>query len=115
MLGDARIARKELVSKNVTHGVVWDAEFQRALPPDVPRGVEMMREAMAIYLELAPEGKALHDPLAACAAIDPAVLEWAEVRVLYEAGRWGAEAAEDTGTFISIGVDRERFLATLLA
>jgi inosine-uridine nucleoside N-ribohydrolase len=115
VLGDPRLAVKQLVSKNVTHGVMWDAEFQRSLPDDVAPGVALMREAMTIYLELVPEGKALHDPLAACAAIDPAVIEWAEVQVLYEAGRWGAEAAEGTGTFISIGVDRDRFRATLLA
>jgi hypothetical protein len=98
VLGDARIARKELVCKNVTHGVLWDAEFHAALPGELPPGVALMRDAMAIYLEHAPEGKALQDPLA-----------------LYEAGRWGAEAAEKTDTFISIGVDRERFLATLMA
>src|SRR4051794_2056607 len=78
VLADPAFARKELVSKNVTHGVVWDAEFHRAVEPRTA-GVRLMREAMECYLREAPDGKALHDPLAACAAIDPSIIEWAEV------------------------------------
>lgn len=117
VLADPAFARKELVSKNVTHGVVWDAEFDRAVGalPSLTRGVELMREAMARYLDEAPEGKALHDPLAACAVIDPSIIEWVEVEVLYEGGRWGAERAPGSGTFISVGVDRKAFFATLTA
>jgi hypothetical protein len=70
---------------------------------------------MTVYLRQSPAGKALHDPLAAVAAIDPTVVEWAEVRVLYAGGKWGAERAEGTNTFISVDVDRERFVATLVA
>ena len=117
VLGDAAFARKELVSKNVTHGVLWDTAFHRAVSalPSPTRGVELMRDAMARYLDRDPGGKALHDPLAACAVIDPSIIEWAEIEVLYQGGRWGAELAPGSGTFISVGVDREAFFATLTA
>jgi pyrimidine-specific ribonucleoside hydrolase len=117
VLADSAFVRKELVAKNVTHGVLWDATFQRAIDalPAVTPGVALMRAAMERYLEEVPAGKALHDPLAACAAIDPSIIEWAEVEVLYGGGKWGAEPAPGTNTFISVDVDREAFFATLTA
>jgi inosine-uridine nucleoside N-ribohydrolase len=129
------IGRKRFVSKNVCHGVVYDRALHAqvaavrgratsldliwrgmdeylgerpprrtaALPPDAPR-----RESAD------PRGKMLHDPLAACCAIDPAVAEWAEVDLYRERGAWGSRPAPGSGLFITVGYDRARFLATLL-
>jgi len=117
VLADPAFARKELVSKNVTHGVLWDPAFHQAIAavPTLRPGVRLMHEAMEVYLREVPDGKALHDPLAACAAIDPSIIDWAEVAVRYEGGRWGAERAPGSGTFISVGVDRDAFFAVLTA
>ena len=105
------------MSKNVTHGLAWDAALHArvgALLGSAPAGVQLIHEAMSVYLASHPEGKLLHDPLAACAAIDPSIVTWAEVRVTYAAGQWGAEAAPGTGTFISISADTDRFVQTLV-
>jgi inosine-uridine nucleoside N-ribohydrolase len=64
---------------------------------------------MGHYLRAHPAGKLLHDPLAAAAAIDPSLFVWSEIEVTYGEGKWGAIAATDTDTFISIGVDRAGF------
>jgi pyrimidine-specific ribonucleoside hydrolase len=116
-LASDRIALRQLVSKNVTHGLAWDARLHArigALLGSAPVGVQLMHEAMGVYLATHPDGKLLHDPLAACAAIDPSIVSWIEVRVTYAAGQWGAEAAAGTGTFISISADAERFVQTLV-
>ncbi|MBT2233266.1 nucleoside hydrolase [Nonomuraea sp. NEAU-A123] len=109
-LASERIAHRDLVSKNVTHGVVWDNALQARLlaTPDLPPGAVLAREAMALYLSHRPEGKLLHDPLAACAVLDRDAFTWAQVEVTYGRGQWGAQPAPDSGTFISLAVDWPR-------
>ena len=116
VLDDPRVRTRDLVSKNVTHGVVWDAALQRRLreTDGLTGGMRLACEAMDVYLRSRPDGKALHDPLAACAAIRPEVCRWAQVKVSYSGGRWGAEAAADSSTSITIGVDQAAFLRTLV-
>lgn len=115
-LSSERIGERRLVSKNVTHGVVWDHHLHRriAARPDLTVGVRLAVEAMAVYLEQRPEGKLLHDPLAAAAVVDPAAFRWVEVEVFREQGLWGARPLAGTHTFITVGVDGERALAALL-
>lgn len=60
-------------------------------------------------------GKAFHDPLAACCAIDEGIGEWAEVELYREGGEWGSRLAPGSGVHIITGYDRARFVATLLA
>jgi len=67
------------------------------------------------YLQQHPEGKLLHDPLAASAVIDPAAFTWVEAEIIYGEGKWSARAACGTNTFITIAADRERALAALFA
>ena len=61
-----------------------------------------------------PRGKMLHDPLAACCAIDPSIAEWAEVDLYRERGAWGSRPAPGSGVLITVGYDHTKFLATLL-
>jgi inosine-uridine nucleoside N-ribohydrolase len=121
MNGDVEAARavlthpgfgaRRLVSKNVCHGVAWDRQMhgrmlsQRHAHP----GLAMVVEAMDLYLERKPEGKLLHDPLAACVAVDPTIVHMREVEVYREKGEWGSRLKEGTGTFITVSVDRDRF------
>ncbi|MGI5170263.1 nucleoside hydrolase [Spirillospora sp. CA-253888] len=106
----APIGRRELVSKNVTHGVAYDRDFHDRLAPhrDRTAGLSLVHEAMEVYLRRRPRGKLLHDPTAACAAIDPAVATWAEVEVYRDAGGWGARPAAGTATFITTALDHAR-------
>jgi inosine-uridine nucleoside N-ribohydrolase len=115
-LASPRIARRELVSKNVTHGVAWDAALHTRLAAvaTLTPGVRLMWEAMDVYLRQRPEGKLLHDPLAACAVFAPEAFRWREVEVTYAAGQWGAVAASGTNTFITVALDWPRALAAMV-
>ncbi|MCP3099276.1 nucleoside hydrolase [Myxococcus sp. K15C18031901] len=115
-LSSDRIGRRELVSKNVTHGVAYDGAFHERMRPyrATTPGLALIFEAMERYLRDRPEGKLLHDPIAACAAIDPGIATWTEVKMVRERGEWGSEPASGTHTFITVAVDRERFFATFV-
>ncbi|MFY1828458.1 nucleoside hydrolase [Myxococcus fulvus] len=115
-LASDRVGRRELVSKNVTHGLAYDGAFHERMRPHASAtpGLALIFEAMERYLAQRPEGKLLHDPLAACAAIDPGIVTWAQVEVVRERGEWGAELAQGTRTFISVAMDPERFFRTFV-
>ena len=74
----------------------------------------LIYQGMSYYLSGHPKGKAFHDPLAACCAIDPTVGEWAEVELYRERGEWGSYLLEGSGVRIIVGYDHERFVGTLL-
>lgn len=116
-LASPQIAQRDLVSKNVTHGFVWGADLQARLlgRSDLHAGAVLAREAMAAYLREHPEGKLLHDPLAACAILDRDAFQWAEVDVVYERGQWGATLRAGTGTFITVALAPARAEAALFA
>ncbi len=60
-------------------------------------------------------GKKLHDPLAACCAIDESIGEWAEVELYRAEGKWGSRLSPGSGLKIITGYDHDRFIATLTA
>jgi pyrimidine-specific ribonucleoside hydrolase len=74
LLTNPRVKQRILVSKNVCHGVVYNKHFHERLAPyhNDTKGLEAIYDAMDIYLSRRGE-KALHDPLAACVAIDPSI------------------------------------------
>jgi pyrimidine-specific ribonucleoside hydrolase len=100
-----------LVSKNVCHGISWDRQMHQRMErrKDAHPGLAMVFDAMELYLERKSDGKKLHDPLAACVAIDPAIAHMREVEVYREKGEWGSRLKEGTGMFISVSIDRDRF------
>ncbi len=111
------IPLRRFVSKNVCHGVIYDAEVH-ALVAEVKQhnlGLRYIWQGMETYLQRRPTGKIIHDLLAACCAIDPTIGIWEEVEVYREHGAWGSRRAPGSGTWIIVDYDRERFLATLLA
>ncbi len=111
----APIVRRELVSKNVTHGVRYDRAFHERLEPHRDRtpGLALIFLGMDLYLRRRPGGKLLHDPTAACAAIDPSIAVWAEAEITREPGGWAARPARGTRTFITTGLDHDRLFAVL--
>ncbi|HVI04319.1 MAG TPA: nucleoside hydrolase [Enhygromyxa sp.] len=117
LLDSPRIARRVFVSKNVCHGVVWTRELHDALLENLvapPRtGLATMIAALDRYLHDKGVGKAMHDIVAAACVLDERVCELAEVEIYREKGEWGARASAGTHTWISIGFDEQRFLATL--
>jgi inosine-uridine nucleoside N-ribohydrolase len=115
-LGSPRVHERLLVAKNVTHGVAWDPALQARLKArdDLTAGARLAVQAMDVYLRGRPEGKLLHDPLAAAAALDPEAFRWVAVDVFREHGRWGARPSTSPRTRVSVAVDAERALATLM-
>lgn len=59
--------------------------------------------------QVAHYGKKLHDPLAACCAIERSIGVWVEVEMFRKRGGWGARLANDTNTFIITDYDPELF------
>ncbi|WP_238010420.1 nucleoside hydrolase [Dactylosporangium sp. AC04546] len=109
------IGHRRFVSKNVCHGVVYDAAVHARFAEQAHRdSTRMIHRLMEVYLRGRPGGKMFHDPLAACCAIDPAIGTWAEVELYRERGEWGSRPQPGSGTWIITGYDRERFLTTLL-
>lgn len=78
------------------------------------RSMEEIWRGMNVYLKHRPEGKALHDPFAACCAIDESIAEWAEVEIFREKGKWGSRIKPGSGTLITVGYDREKFERTFM-
>ena len=111
------VTRRLLVSKNVCHDVVYDAELHErvALVMSTSPTLRLIHRGMSIHLQRKPDGKKLHDPLAACCAIDEGIGVWAEVEMYREGGGWGARPAAGTRTSIIIDYDHDRFIRTLLA
>jgi pyrimidine-specific ribonucleoside hydrolase len=108
---------RRFVSKNVCHGVVYDPALHEVFAGLKDRSLahELIWRGMEVYLRRDPAGKKLHDPLAACCAIDEEVGTWAEVELFRERGEWGARPRAGSGTWIITGYDRERFLRVLTA
>jgi len=115
MLASDRIGERWLVSKNVCHGVVYDAAFHARVGAIKPKtaGMRLVREGMQVYLASRSEGKAFHDPLAAAVALDRSVCGFREVEVYRERGDWGSRLKSGTGTRIAVSVDMERFFSIL--
>ena len=111
LLSTENIGKRLLVSKNVCHGEVYTKELHERYEDvkDNDECTKLIYKAMDIYLKKKPEGKKLHDPLAACTAINPEVCEFKEVEMFRERGKWGAKAKDDTNTWISWKANRELF------
>ncbi len=115
VLASDRFSERRLVSKNVCHGVSYDAAMhERVCAIPNPRvGLQLIIEGMSAYLARSPQGKKFHDPLAACCAIDPRIGVWAEVEVYRDKGQWGSRLSPGSGTFIIVDYDHERFVEVL--
>jgi inosine-uridine nucleoside N-ribohydrolase len=109
------IHTKRFVSKNVCHGVIYDQAMHERMKPHSTKnaGLNMMYRGMEHYLGN-KTGKAFHDPLAACVAIDPTICEFREVEVYTQKGEWGSRLANNTNTFISVAVNRDKFEQVLV-
>ena len=105
------IAERRCVSKNVCHGVVYDAAFHErvAAHRDSRESMRMIHAAMDAYLRKRPTGKMFHDPLAACCALDPSIASWREVELYRARGEWGSRLTDGTNTWITVAADQEAF------
>lgn len=110
------IKRKMFVSKNVCHGVYYDKNLHSKLQKVKKsyKHLQMIYDGMDKYLQKHSNGKKFHDPLAACAAIDEEIIEWREVNIFREKGKWGSKLSNGSGIWISINYDRKSFEECLM-
>jgi inosine-uridine nucleoside N-ribohydrolase len=106
-----QVAKKYFVSKNVCHGLAYNQEFHEKVKQhkDSNKGLSMIYRGMEVYLKDHPNGKLFHDPLAACVLINKEVCAFKEVELVYSKGQWGSMPAENTNTYISVKLNREKF------
>ena len=111
------IALRRFVSKNVCHGVVYEHALHERFANARTRrqSIELIWKGMDHYLSRTPSGKAFHDPLAACCAIDPSIGQWAEVEIIREHGEWGSVITPGSGTWIIVDYSPDKFVETLLS
>jgi len=110
-LNTDKIQERLLVSKNVCHSVGYDKEFHLKLAPykDNHIGLRMIFDCMDVYLDN-KGSKNLHDPLAACVAIEPSICKFKPVTVYHEPGnKWGSKLCDQSNTFISVAVNKDAF------
>jgi len=88
---------RRLVPKNVCHGIFWPPEFNDKVPSGAHPGLDFIKEGMRYYFKKRPMGKALHDVVAAAAALTPSIGTWVAVD-LYRAktGEWGCNPFNET-------------------
>merc|ERR1712192_39846 len=130
-LASPHISRKVFVSKNVCHrtgfnrrwkdaiGVALDAAVATGQEGRRVKALRLLHAAMTNYMK---DGKVkkLHDPLALAVAIDESVCEFAEVHVFHtsppdgKSPEWGSRLAQDSGQWIRVDYDEDRFLSTLV-
>jgi len=87
---------RRMVSKNVCHGVFWGPMVNERIPSGAHAGLDLIKEGMAFYFKKRPEGKALHDTIAAAAAIDPSIGTWVRVQPYMEKGEWGCHEYDES-------------------
>lgn len=104
-----------MVSKNVCHGVFFSpADIERA-PKGAHAGLDLMLEGMTRYCERHPEGKALHDVVAAVLTLRTTQAGiWVRGSPYMVRGCWGFTRADEyleneTDMFISVGLNRAAF------
>jgi len=118
LLDSNLVSKRYLISKDVCHGVAWDNRFHQMVlhyKKNTSPIWNLLIDAMSSYLRKKPEGKLLHDPLAACTCIDRSMITFCEVKVSREQkGHWGSKPHPGSNTWISIGVDKLKFYSVLL-
>jgi len=116
-LAAPNIAERYFISKNVCHGVVYDADLHAIVGElkDCSLSLQLIHRGMEAYLKKNAAGKKLHDPLAACCAIDHSIGVWAAVELFRGKGGWGAEPSPGSSTHIITDYKRKRFIEVLTA
>lgn len=116
LLGHPRMGRTRMVSKNVCHGFRYDKDFHAQVPAGEHAGLDLLRDGMECYFGKHPDGKALHDVLAAALAIDPRAGTWANVVPMREKGGWGSYPVPDSvvgSVRILVAVDRSKVIEAM--
>jgi inosine-uridine nucleoside N-ribohydrolase len=116
LLGHPRMGKTRMVSKNVCHGFRYDKDMHAQVASGAHRGLDLLREGMDCYFGKHPDGKALHDVLAAVLAIDPRAGTWANVVPIREKGEWGSWPVPESAlgaVKVLVAADRGKVIETM--
>jgi inosine-uridine nucleoside N-ribohydrolase len=115
VLGYKGIAQRFFVAKNVCHRVYYDKKMHDIVGQirHDSLALTLIWQGMELYLRENPVGKMLHDPLAACCAIDKTIGTWVEVELYREGNAWGSRLAPGSNTWIILLTTTTRNLGSL--
>lgn len=83
---------RRIVPKSVCHGIFYTQEVHARIPDHAHAGLDLFKKGMEVYFQKKPEGKALHDIIAAAVAIRPKIGEWlTDIEPFLENGEWGTK------------------------
>jgi pyrimidine-specific ribonucleoside hydrolase len=113
---------RNFVPKNVCHGIIHSPEANEMIPSGAHPGLDFIKAGMNHYFKKHPGGKALHDVIAAAAAIEPSIGTWKSVS-LYRTknNEWGCkeysqyQSDVQFGSEIMIKLDISAFNRVLVA
>lgn len=120
LFGSERVPHVKFVSKNVCHGLRFGPAALEWSLKQSPRhaGLALLLQGMQVYMDRKPEGKALHDVVAAVAMVHPEVATWSRGYPFKEKGQWGWEPMTDPedgpAREITVKVDANRFMQGLV-
>lgn len=102
---------KQLVSKNVCHGMLYDEEFHEKLKEQKEKrlSLSLIHDFMEKTYIKDKKVKALHDPFALCCAIDSSIAQWKEVKMFRIGFDWGCTVEPGSNTQITIAGDKDKF------
>lgn len=101
-----------MVGKNVCHGFIFGKNDIAKLPKGKHRGLDLMIDGMEFYYQNKPDGKAMHDILAALMHINPEHGKWVKGLPYREKGKWGFEEVPSNLQAL-VGVSRDEALQEL--
>jgi hypothetical protein len=94
--------------------VFWSPAFNEKVPTGSHPGLDLVKSGMNVYFERHPQGKALHDVIAAVAAIDTSLGSWARVDPYRKEGKWGSNPSTNPNSpWILTSFNEDVFLRTL--
>jgi pyrimidine-specific ribonucleoside hydrolase len=111
------IPYRRFVTKNVCHGIFHSPEVNEQIPSGAHAGLDFIKDGMNFYFKRNPGGKALHDVIAAAAAIEPEIATWKSA-FLYRNNKneWGCtENPGDESSKVIINLDISRFNKVLVS
>lgn len=95
------ISVRRLVPKSLCHGIFYTPKVDEIIPFGAHEGLDFIKRGMNAYFKKHPNGKALHDIIAAVAALNPEIFSWTSITPYTDKNGWGCTP----GGSISIATD----------
>lgn len=111
LLGSDSFGLIRMVGKNVCHGFMFNDSDANALIKGKHAGLDLMIDGLKVYCKKKPQGKAMHDILAALMLLNPEYGEWVDGEPFREKGCWGFRSGGSVRALV--GVDKKAVIKSL--